>query len=73
MGVNAIVTIIFQSSYATPIIRILIRVISDLKGNCNYLSDLHEMLHTKQLKDPGYNVDNKFSNFCYQAYILTIS
>ena len=48
---NAMVTIIFQISDATPIIRLLIRVINDLKVNVNYLSDLDEMFHTKQLKD----------------------
>ena len=43
------VTIIFQVSYAAPMIKLLIRVISDLKVNFNYLSDLDEMFHTKQL------------------------
>ena len=33
---------IFQIYYATPVIRLLIRVISDLKVTCNYLSDLNE-------------------------------
>ena len=56
------VTIIFQISYATPIIRLLIRVISDLKVNFNFL-DLDEMFYTKQLKDGKCNGDNYFSNF----------
>ena len=53
----------FQISDATPIIRLLIRVISDLKINLNYLSDLGEMFYTKQLKDGKCNGDNYFSNF----------
>ena len=56
--VNAIVTIIFQISNATPIIRLLIRVISDLKVNFNHLWDLDEMFYTKQLKDGKCNGDN---------------
>ena len=31
------------------------RVISDVKVFCNYLSDLNERFHTKQLKDGEYN------------------
>ena len=60
---NTMVTIIFQISYATPIIRLLIRVISDLKVNYNYLSDLDEMFHTKQLRNGEYNSDNYFFKF----------
>ena len=66
--VNAMVTIIFQISDATPIIRLLIRVISDLKVNFNYLWDLDEMFYTKQLKDCECNGDNCFSNFWCHAY-----
>ena len=40
----------FSISYATPIIMLLIRVISDLKVNFNYLWDLDEIFYTKQLK-----------------------
>ena len=40
---NAMVTFIFQISDATPIIRLLIRVISGLKVNFNYLWDLAEI------------------------------
>ena len=58
--VNAMVTIIFQISNATPIIRLLIRVISDLKVNFNYLLHLDEMFNTKQLKDGKCNGDNCF-------------
>ena len=54
---------LFQISYATPVIKLLIRVISDLKANFNYLSDLHEMFHTKQMKNGEYNSANYFSNF----------
>ena len=46
--------ITFQITYATPIIRLLVRVISDLKINFKYLSDLNEMFQTKQLKDGEY-------------------
>ena len=45
------VTISFQISDAMLIIRLLIRVISYLKVNLNYLSDLDEMFYTKQSKD----------------------
>ena len=48
---------------ATPIIRQLTSVISDLKVNFNYLLDLDEMFYTKQLKDGECNGDNYFSNF----------
>ena len=53
----------FEISYATPIIRLLIRVISDLKVTYNYLSDLNEILYTNHLKDGEYSGDNNFSNF----------
>ena len=52
---------IFQIYSATPIIRLLIRVISDLEVTHNYLSDLNEMFHIKQLKDGECNGDNYFS------------
>ena len=48
---------IFQFSYATPIFRLQIRVISDLKINYNYLSYLDEMFHTKRLKSVENNSD----------------
>ena len=57
------VTIIFQISDSTPIISLLIRVISDLKVNFNYLSDLDEIFYTKQFKDGEYNGDNFFFKF----------
>ena len=57
---NTMVTIIFQISDATPTIILLIRVISDLKINFNYLSNLDEMFYSKQLKDGEYNYDNYF-------------
>ena len=49
------VTIIFQISDATPIISLLIKVISGLKVNFKYLWDLDEMFFTKQLKDGEWN------------------
>ena len=49
---NTVVTFIFQIPYATPITRLLIRVISDLKFNFKYLWDLDEMFFTK---DGEYN------------------
>ena len=55
---NVMVTIIFQISDATPIIRLLIRVISDLKVNSKYLCDLDEIFYTKQLNDGECNGDN---------------
>ena len=36
------VTIIFQNSYVTPLIRLSFRLISDLKVTCNYLLDLNK-------------------------------
>ena len=54
---------LFQISDATSIIRLSIKVISELKVNFNYLPDLDEMFYTKQLKDVECNVDNYFSNF----------
>ena len=60
---NTIVTIIFQNSYATPIVRVLIRVISDLKVTCNYLSDLNKILYNEQLEDGEYRGYNYFSKF----------
>ena len=60
---NAMVTIIFQISDATPIISLLIGVISGLKVNFNYLSDLDEMFYTKQLKDGQCYGDNYFLDF----------
>ena len=65
---NAMVTIIFQISDATPIIRLLIRVISELKVNFNYLWDLDEIFYTKQLKDGEFNGDIYFSNFWGHAF-----
>ena len=56
-------SIFFQIPYATLIIRLLVRVISDLKVNFKYLSDLDELFHTKQFKDGKYNGVNYFSNF----------
>ena len=65
---NAMVTIIFQISDATPIIRLLIKLISDLKVNFKYLWDLDEIFFNKQLKDGECNGDNHFSNFWCHAY-----
>ena len=59
---NTMMKFIFQISDATPIIRLLIWVISDLEVNFNYLSDLDEMFCTKQLGNGEYNSDNYFSN-----------
>ena len=54
---------IFQIYYATPIIRLLIGVISDPKVTFNYLSDLNVVLYSDQLDDDGkYNDDFSFSN-----------
>ena len=60
---NAMLTLICQISDATPIISLLIRVISDLKVNSRYLWDLDEIFYTKQLNDGECNGDNYFSNF----------
>ena len=60
---NTVVIFIFQISYAMPIIRVLIRVISDLKVTCNYLLDLNEILYSDQSEDGEYYGDNYFSKF----------
>ena len=65
---NTIVTIIFPNSYATPIIRLLIGIISDVAANYSYLSDVNEILYSSQLKDGEYNGDNCFSKFLCHAY-----
>ena len=61
------VTIIFQNSYATPLIRLSMRLISDLKVTYNYLSDLNQIFYSEQLEDGEYNVDNYFSKFLCHA------
>ena len=63
MMANTKMEFIFQISYATPILWLRIRVISDNKINYNYLSDLDEMFHTKQLKIGKYNGDNYYFKF----------
>ena len=64
---NSMVTSIFQISEATPLISLLIRVISDLKVTCNYLSDLNEILYNEQLEHGEYRGDNYFSKFLCHA------
>ena len=60
---NTTMAFMYRISYASPIIKLLIRIFSDLKANYNYLSDLDEMFHTKQLRNGEYNSDNYFLNF----------
>ena len=60
---NTTMAFVYRISYASPIIMLLIKIFSDLKANYNYLSDLDEMFHTKQLRNGEYNSDNYFSNF----------
>ena len=60
--------IIFLNFDATPIIRLLIRIISDIAAYYNYLSDFNEILYSSQLKDGEYNGDNYFSKFLCHAY-----
>ena len=55
---NAMVTIIFQISDATPIIWLLIRVISDLKVTFNNLLDLDEIFYKTNW------VKHRFWSFC---------
>ena len=50
---NAKMAFIFQIYYATPIIRLLIGVISDLKVTRNCLSDLNVILYNDYLDDDG--------------------
>ena len=63
-----IMIFIFQSYYATPIIRLLIRIVSDLKVTRNYLSDLNEIFYSDQSEDGEYNGDNYFSKFLCHAF-----
>ena len=60
--------IIFLNFRATPIIRLLIRIISDIAAYYNYLSDFNEILYSSHLKDGEYNGDNYFSKFLCHAY-----
>ena len=60
---NTTMAFIYRIYYASPMIKLLLRTFSDLKANYNYLSDLDEMFHTKQLRNVEYNSDNYFSNF----------
>ena len=53
--------IIFLNFNGTPIIRLLIRIISDIAAYYNYLSDFNEILYSSQLKDGEYNGENYFS------------
>ena len=55
--------IIFLNFDAMPIIRLLIRIISDVTANYNYLSDFNEILYSSQLNDGEYNGDNYFAKF----------
>ena len=48
---NTMIAFIFQIFYVTPVITLLIRVISDLMANYKYLSDLDKIFHTKQFKN----------------------
>ena len=65
---NTMVTIICQNYYATPLIRLSLRLINSLKVTCNYLSELNEILYSSQLKDGEYNGDNFFSKFLCHAF-----
>ena len=58
----------FFNFNTTPIIRLLIKIISDIMANCNYLSDFIEILYSSQLKECEYNGDNYFSKFLCHAF-----
>ena len=62
------VAIIFQIPNAAHIIKLLIRVISDLNVTYNYLSDLNEILYRNHLKDGEYKDGIYFSNFLCHTY-----
>ena len=66
---NTVVTIIFQISDDTPIIRLLIRVISDHEVTFKYLSDIDEMFYTNHLKDGEFSGDIYFSIFLFHTHI----
>ena len=69
---NAKLTFIFQISYATPTIRLLIRLISNLNFNCCYFLYLSEMFLIKQLKDGNYSGDNHFQNYYATPIIMLL-
>ena len=50
------------------LIRLLIRIISDIAAYHNYLSGFNEILYSSQLKDGEYNGDNYFSKFLCHAF-----
>ena len=65
------VTNIFQNSYATLLIRLLIRINSDVKVTYNYLSDLYEILYSDQLKDGKYK-DGIYFQIYYATPIIRL-
>ena len=62
-----------KKKFASPTIKLSIRVISDLKFTCNYLSDLNEILYSEQLEDGKYCCDSYFSKFLCHALNLAIT
>ena len=58
---------IFQICYATPVIRLLIGVISDLKVTCNYLSDLNVIFYS----DQWMMMENTMMAFIFQISYAT--
>ena len=65
--------LILLNFHATPIIRLLIRIISDIAANYNYLSDFNEISYSNQLKDGKYNGDNYISNFLCHTFNYAIN
>ena len=64
-------SIIFLNFHATPIIRLLIRIISDIAAYYNYISDFNEILYSSKLKDAEYNGYNYFQN-SYATPLITL-
>ena len=54
--------IIFLNFHATPLIRLLIRIISDIAAYYNYLSDFNKILYSSQLKDANTMLTIIFQN-----------
>ena len=72
MGIT-MTAMIFLDFNIKPIIRLLIKIISGIAANYNFLSDFNEILYSSQLKDGEYNGDNYFSKcLCHTFGIINV-
>ena len=67
--------IIFLNFHAMPIIRLLIRIISDFAAYYNYLSDFNKILYGSQLKDTMVTIifQNSYTTPLIRLLIRVIS